>query len=231
MVVESETVGPFTVDVEVDMNPPNPLEEHDQLDGFGIDCEGIGQYGALLPYQRGLFEWFCSRDLVAGSGLERREVGTFLRQHAILPLAYNTHLSGSDLHCEDYTRKHMATCDGYVFVLLGSVLDEGVCGAHQGMGLDELRECGHEYLRLAVQELDDYHNSNVYGYVVREGEEELDSCWGFIGDEGYALEEGVRQAECMLRRRRSNRLRCLRNLIKHHVPLDKRAPLLARGFM
>lgn len=36
----------------------------------------------------------------------------------------------------------------------------------------------------------DYIGGNAYGYVVEREDEEVESCWGFIGDhEGYCLEE------------------------------------------
>ena len=50
------------------------------------------------------------------------------------------------------------------------------------------------YLRNEVQVFSDYIAGAVYGYVVEKGDEEIDSCWGFIGNyEGYCLEEARSQ--------------------------------------
>ncbi len=48
-----------------------------------------------------------------------------------------------------------------------------------------------EELRQEVSTYDDYLTGNCFGYVLetRDGEE-VDSCWGFIGDhDGYCLQE------------------------------------------
>jgi len=39
-----------------------------------------------------------------------------------------------------------------------------------------------DYLRQEVQTFSDYVSGAVYGYVVEKDNEEVDSCWGFIGD-------------------------------------------------
>lgn len=57
-----------------------------------------------------------------------------------------------------------------------------------------------EYEKVAeslVQEWQDYCDGNVYGYVVTDDleDEEIDSCWGFIGDQEYCMAEGVSAAE------------------------------------
>ena len=71
-----------------------------------------------------------------------------------------------------------------------------------------------EYLAAEIEEYDDWAKGNVWGYVVtkpcdharheHETDEEIaacphsehvDSCWGFIGDDKYAMQEGVSVAE------------------------------------
>ena len=54
----------------------------------------------------------------------------------------------------------------------------------------KLREQAAIYLRNEVQTFSDYISGAVYGYVVEKEDEEIDSCWGFIGDYGgYCLRE------------------------------------------
>ena len=45
-----------------------------------------------------------------------------------------------------------------------------------------------KYINASVKEYDDYLRGECFGYSVKKGEEELDSCWGFIGRE-YCIEE------------------------------------------
>lgn len=50
------------------------------------------------------------------------------------------------------------------------------------------------YLRNEVQTFSDYISGAVYGYVVEKEDEEIESCWGFIGEyEGYCLEQARAQ--------------------------------------
>jgi len=53
-----------------------------------------------------------------------------------------------------------------------------------------LREKVAAVLKQEVATYSDYLGGNVYGYVVEDEYEEVDSCWGFIGDyDGYCLED------------------------------------------
>ena len=58
-----------------------------------------------------------------------------------------------------------------------------------------LRRKVEQQLRQEVSAYDDYLTGNCFGYVVERSDgEEIDSCWGFIGDyEGHCL-EAARQA-------------------------------------
>jgi hypothetical protein len=38
------------------------------------------------------------------------------------------------------------------------------------------------YVKAAAKEFEQWCNGQVYGYIVKDGERELDSCWGFICD-------------------------------------------------
>ena len=52
------------------------------------------------------------------------------------------------------------------------------------------REKLFEYLKSEVEEYDNYITGDAYGYVIEdEDEEEVDSCWGYLGDANYALSE------------------------------------------
>lgn len=51
-------------------------------------------------------------------------------------------------------------------------------------------------LRSEVEIYDDYLTGNVYGYIIEdENGEHLDSCWGFLGDYKYCLEEAKSAAD------------------------------------
>lgn len=47
-----------------------------------------------------------------------------------------------------------------------------------------------------LETYDDYLTGNVYGYIIKDSEdEELDACWGFIGDSDYCLSEAKASAD------------------------------------
>jgi len=52
-----------------------------------------------------------------------------------------------------------------------------------------------EGLRAEVKEYEQWMQGDVYGYVVEHDGEVLDSCWGYIGDTEYPMEEARRVAE------------------------------------
>ena len=51
-------------------------------------------------------------------------------------------------------------------------------------------------LRSEVETYDDYLTGQVYGYIIEdENGEQLDSCWGFLGDYKNCLEEAKSSAD------------------------------------
>ena len=77
---------------------------------------------------------------------------------------------------------------GYIWVT------EAKARAEFGMAVtkEEILKC----LEAEVSEYDSFIRGEVYGYIVKdENGEVVDSCWGFIGDETYALQEGKSSAQ------------------------------------
>jgi len=61
-------------------------------------------------------------------------------------------------------------------------------------------ERAEEILRDEVANYDDYLTGQVYGFVIEnQHEEELHSCWGFLGDYKYCLENAKSQADFFAR--------------------------------
>jgi len=54
----------------------------------------------------------------------------------------------------------------------------------------QLRKKVADQLRQEVQTFSDYLSGNVYGYVVQKDDEEIESCWGYVGCyESYCLKQ------------------------------------------
>lgn len=65
-------------------------------------------------------------------------------------------------------------------------------------------------------------NGESYGYQIYKDDEELDSCWGFLGDIAYCTREANAAAKCEAKHLEKERITRLKTLIKHRVPLEYR---------
>lgn len=75
---------------------------------------------------------------------------------------------------------------GYIYVTLEDVRTEYQCRRVSAKRRAQIED----YLRQEVATYADYLAGNVHGYVVERDGEEIESCWGFIGDyDGYVLEQ------------------------------------------
>ena len=61
----------------------------------------------------------------------------------------------------------------------------------------KVREAAIKCMVAEIKEIDDYLTGNVWGFeVIETGTDEvLDSCWGFVGDPEYCLEEALASAQ------------------------------------
>lgn len=76
-----------------------------------------------------------------------------------------------------------------------------------------------------VDTWNEYLSGEVYGFVSEDEDgEQIDSCWGFYGDEGIkeAIEEAKSVIDCELRRRLSSHLAKRKAQIKSHTPFYAR---------
>lgn len=84
-----------------------------------------------------------------------------------------------------------------------------------------------------VSEVDTYSSwasGEVYCYTVEYDGEVVESCHGFIGEDEYAMQEGVAAAESVLRYAAKERAATLARLIRNKVPLHLRKELLDDAF-
>lgn len=69
---------------------------------------------------------------------------------------------------------------GYIYASLKDVNDAG----HEWKRWSEKRRAKvREWLVDEIAEFNEYINGNVYGFRIMEGDKEVDSCWGFYGDD------------------------------------------------
>lgn len=88
--------------------------------------------------------------------------------------------------------------------------------------------CGVKNAAPPTESVRDVLDGNVWGFRVfdRDGDE-VDSCWGFIGEESYCCEEMRSVVDYHAREAATARVDALKTLIRNRVPLHLRAALLS----
>lgn len=151
----------YTISIEQDLEPLNPREEFDNLGTMA--CEHP-------KYNLG------------DSNLQGREPS---KGNISLPLYLYDH-GGITISTTPFSCKWDSSRVGTIFVSKEKIYKEyGVKRISK-----TLRRKVIDILRAEIKIYDDYLTGNVWGYVIKnENNEEVDSCWGFFGDKEYCMED------------------------------------------
>lgn len=107
------------------------------------------------------------------------------RQAVILPVYLYDH-SGLAMNTTGFHCPWDSGQVGFIYATLETIRKEH--GAARVSSA--LRDKVTGILKQEVGTYSDYLSGNVYGYVVEKGDDEIDSCWGFVGDyDDYCLKE------------------------------------------
>ena len=82
-----------------------------------------------------------------------------------------------------------------------------------------------EYLKGDVETYDSWLTGNVYGYVINDYGDHLNSCWGYYGDTKYVISEAKSEIDYHINYLRKKHLDRLKTWIRNRVPLQNRTPL------
>lgn len=84
-----------------------------------------------------------------------------------------------------------------------------------------------QYLIGEVETYDNYLTGEVYGFMVEKDGDDVDSCWGFYGDEGLKcmIGEAKTEIDFDIQRRRKKHFDQVKTWIRNRVPLQYRTPL------
>ena len=126
----------------------------------------------------------------------RESVGDVL---AILPLYLYDH-GGITMRTGPFGDRWDSGQVGWAYVTKASAEKMGCVGdRHDGDGkvVGQWDEAAlQEAIRVEVNVYDDFMTGQCYGYVVTDADgDELESCWGFLGDLDYVRKEAREQAE------------------------------------
>lgn len=203
-IIESRTVGPLTVRVEVDTDPSDPRE-----------CENLGtmacwhrryKLGDKQPdYQPYDFHRRIAADQLGGITVEQMsngKVDDYVRRNfIILPLRLYDH-SGLGMSIgEGPDRNFYMGFDsgqvGWIYVHRSDAMKWFLAKRFTR----QVRQRTIDALTAEVQSYHDYLSGNVFGYTVYDGDEILDSAWGYHTPASDAMTEGVASAEHILAHR------------------------------
>lgn len=167
--INTERIGKYLIEIYQDESPESP-REWDNL-------------GTMVCFHR-RYDLGDKHDYCSGNydGWEEMKEDIIKQEnvHTILPLYLYDH-SGITISTSSFSCRWDSGQVGWIFVSKDKVKKEGI---------DETKV--EEYLKGEVETYDQYIRGDVYGYKVfevtecdhgHEHKKELDSCWGFYGDE------------------------------------------------
>lgn len=137
------------------------------------------KHSRRLEYQDYLMELFMKNNLV---------IPVSAYEHGGITISASGHRAGWDSFDSGQL--------GFVYVSHEDIKKE----FNVGRLTKKILERAEKILRDEVSNYDDYLTGQVYGFVIEnQHEEELDSCWGFLGDYKYCLENAKSQADFFAR--------------------------------
>ena len=178
--VESEKYQGLNIEIFQDDNAWNPREE--------CDC-----FGTIVCFHRRYDLGDKNHDFTTPESLnEAIDRGKLLA----IPLFLYDH-SGITIRCGD-TNPFSCPWDsgqlGYIVVSHEKILKV----FNRKNITPSLLKKVKKILEGEVKCYDDYITGNVYGYRITNNDgNEIDSCWGYIGDSDYCLDEARRVVDCM----------------------------------
>lgn len=160
----------------------------------------LGDEQFKAPNGRGAVDRHANYSPLMPNSMEqlKRYIGIVRKGVAILPLYLLDH-SGLTIS----TGTFMSDSAGWDTTMVGFVYTtheraNQLCGEEEKYHTDEwLRE----QVKLEVSVYDSWLRGEVYGYIVADGSEDEESCWGFVGDIEYVKQEANGLAEAIAKDR------------------------------
>ena len=190
MSVEEKRIGKYKIEVIQDESPSSPRED-DNL-GTMVCFHGRYDLGDKHNYKSGDYNGW---DEMEKSIIKNENVGV------ILPLYLYDH-SGITISTSPFSCNWDSGKIGFIFISKEKMLKE-----YGGKIVTQtLKDKVEGYLKSEVETYDQYLTGDVYGYKVFkvetcelgcEHEEELESCWGYYGEDN-CMEEGVSEMDFLI---------------------------------
>lgn len=182
--IHEETYKGHSIKIYHDDDAENPRD----WDNLGTLICGHSRYqlGDKHSFQGGREFLLDLLDLDCPSSLDVDQLVTRAERSAIILPVYLYDHSGLAMNTTGFHCPWDSGQVGFIYVTTANVRKEYSVKRVS----PKLREKVAGHLRQEVKTFSDYLSGAVYGYVVEKDDEEIDSCWGFIGDyEAYCLAE------------------------------------------
>ena len=198
----------WTIEIHNDTDPMNPRTDFDNLGtmccwhrrmNLGDNPEKVERFSPIewmihellynyeskIPYPKDSYceDWLMEDDA--------RVIEYFNKFHIVLPINAYEH-GGITISSGGFSDIFDSGQLGFVYVSHEDIKKE----YNVKRLTKSVLERAEKTLRGEVETYDDYLTGNVYGYIIEdENDEQLDSCWGFLGDYKYCLEEAQSAAD------------------------------------
>lgn len=171
--ITSKTVGAYRVAVVYDNDPMNPRKEWDNV-------------GTVVLIDRCRYDFGDEH----ASYDELREIANN-PANICLPIYMYDH-SGITINTTGFSCAWDSGQVGIIYCTKEQAIKEW----GKKILTKKARDAAVKCMQAEIETLDQYLTGQVYGYIVYDAEgDDVDSCWGFFGEEEYCLGEGVASAE------------------------------------
>lgn len=174
--IHEEVFNGHTIKIYIDDDPECPRE----WDNLGTLICAHQRYNLgdkhSFPDARSFLLDLCGRDDVSEWPIDRI-MYQVNRIAVILPVFLYDH-SGLILNTTGFHCNWDSGQVGFIYVRLENIRNEYKVQRVSAKLREKVSEC----LKHEVKTYSDFIGGNVYGYVIEKDNEEIDSCWGFIGD-------------------------------------------------
>lgn len=206
--IDTKTIGDYTISIVPDNEPTNPR-----------DWDNLGtMYCYHRRYSLGDIE--ASKQYNTDNFNNWNEFEAQLRKDdnvIVLPLGLYDH-SGITMYVGSSHDRWDGGQVGFIAITREKIREEYSAKRISKQLLARVEQ----YLRNEVKTYDDYLTGNCYGYVIEKNGEEVDSCYGFLGDSDYAMQEGISVAQWHIEQDSKVKQAKTKAYIKNNVPLQAR---------
>jgi hypothetical protein len=200
--IESINYRGHIIEIHQDEDGPNPRTDYDNA-------------ATMICWHRNYDLGDKKKDFSEPSQAE-----AFFKEHncIVLPLYLYDH-SGITMSTGPFSCPWDSGQVGYIYMTRKKALKE----YGKKILTKQLRAKIEKYMQGEVETYDSYLRGEAYGFIVKDKkDEEIESCWGFLGDMKYCIDEAKSTIDCAISYNLKKHIEQVKTWIKNKVPLNNR---------